>query len=105
MTLMIEGIEVECIIGDLPEEREREQTLVVDAELEIPDRAAETDALADTVDYAAAAESHATTRLAPSRSLHASPPLRGKSPAASMTVSPRLIRLSPIRAEARPAAP
>ena len=56
MTLMIEGIEVECIIGDLPEEREREQTLVVDAELEIPDRAAETDALADTVDYAAAAE-------------------------------------------------
>ncbi len=56
MTLRIEGIEVECIIGDLPEEREREQTLVVDAELEIPDRAAETDALADTVDYAAAAE-------------------------------------------------
>ena len=56
MTLRIEGIEVECVIGDLPEEREREQTLVVDAELEIPDRAAETDALADTVDYAAAAE-------------------------------------------------
>ena len=56
MTLRIEGIEAECIIGDLPEEREREQTLVVDAELEIPDRAAETDALADTVDYAAAAE-------------------------------------------------
>lgn len=56
MTLKIDGIEVECIIGDLPEERIREQTLVVDAELEIPDRAAETDALADTVDYAAAAE-------------------------------------------------
>ena len=56
MTLKIDGIEVECIIGDLPEERTREQTLVVDAELEIPDRAAETDALADTVDYAAAAE-------------------------------------------------
>jgi len=56
MTLKIDGIEVKCIIGDLPEERLHEQTLVVDAELEIPDRAAETDALADTVDYAAAAE-------------------------------------------------
>ena len=56
MTLKIDGIEVNCIIGDLPEERLHEQTLIVDVELEIPDRAAETDNLADTVDYAAAAE-------------------------------------------------
>ena len=44
--LCLNGIEVACVIGDLPEERQREQRLVVDATLEL-------DALADTVDYAA----------------------------------------------------
>ena len=52
--LRLNGIEVLCVIGDLPEERLREQRLVVDAELEMDVRpAAESDALSDTVDYAA----------------------------------------------------
>ena len=51
--LVLKGIEVKCVIGDMPEEREREQTLLVDAELEL-DLAAATasDSLADSVDYA-----------------------------------------------------
>ena len=54
--LVLKGIEVSCIIGDLPEEREREQTLLVDAELELDlAKAAESDNLADSVDYAALA--------------------------------------------------
>ena len=52
MTLKLNGIDVDCIIGERPEERTRTQTLRVDVELEIPGRAAETDDLADTVDYA-----------------------------------------------------
>jgi len=56
MTLKLNGIEVECIIGERPEERTRLQTLRVDVELSVPDTAAETDELADTVDYAALAE-------------------------------------------------
>lgn len=55
MTLRLNGIDVDCIIGERPDERTRTQTLRVDVELEIPDRAAETDDLADTVDYAALA--------------------------------------------------
>ena len=51
--LVLKGIEVKCIIGDLPEEREREQTLLVDAELELDlAAAAASDRLADSVDYA-----------------------------------------------------
>ena len=53
MTLKLNGIDVDCIIGDRPDERTRLQTLLVDVELDIPDTASETDALADTVDYAA----------------------------------------------------
>lgn len=53
MTLRLNGIDVDCVIGDLPDERERTQRLRVDVELEIAGKAAETDALADTVDYAA----------------------------------------------------
>ena len=61
MTLEINGIEVECVIGDLPEERERLQKLLVDLELELPDDVVETDALEDTVDYVEiAAEVRAT---------------------------------------------
>ena len=52
--LRLNGIEVACIIGDLPEERQREQRLVVDATLELDlSAAAASDALADTMDYAA----------------------------------------------------
>ena len=52
--LRLNGIEVACVIGDLPEERQREQRLVVDATLELDlSVAAASDALSDTVDYAA----------------------------------------------------
>ena len=52
--LRLNGIEVTCIIGDLPEERQREQRLVVDATLELDlSAAAASDVLSDTVDYAA----------------------------------------------------
>jgi len=56
MTLKLNGIEVDCVIGELPDERDRLQRLLVDVELEIPSAAAETDSLSDTVDYAALAE-------------------------------------------------
>ena len=52
MLLELNGIDVECIIGDRPDERERAQRLSVDVALEIGDAAAESDELADTVDYA-----------------------------------------------------
>ena len=56
MTLRLNGIDVDCVIGERPDERTRLQTLRVDVELEIPDDAAETDSLSDTVDYAALTE-------------------------------------------------
>ena len=56
MKLRLNGIEVDCVIGDRPDERDRVQRLVVDVELDVPDAAAETDELADTVDYAALSE-------------------------------------------------
>ena len=52
MKLELNGIEVECIIGEREDERNRLQTLSVDVAMEIPDDAAESDALEDTVDYA-----------------------------------------------------
>lgn len=51
MKLELNGIEVNCIIGDRPEERVRPQLLLVDVELTVPDTAADTDCLKDTVDY------------------------------------------------------
>ena len=52
--LRLNGIEVACVIGDLPEERQREQRLVVDATLALDlSAAAASDVLSDTVDYAA----------------------------------------------------
>ena len=51
--LFLQGLEVDCIIGDLPEERVKAQRLEIDVELEIDSAANETDDLADTVDYAA----------------------------------------------------
>ena len=54
--LVLKGIEAKCVIGDMPEEREREQVLSVDAELELDlAPAAASDRLADSVDYAALA--------------------------------------------------
>jgi len=54
--LVLKGVEVSCIIGDLPEERVREQLILVDAELGLDlASAAASDNLADSVDYAALA--------------------------------------------------
>ena len=51
--LRLNGIEVECILGDLPEERVREQTIHVDVALELDLAAAgSSDRLEDTIDYA-----------------------------------------------------
>lgn len=52
MKLALNGIDVECVIGEREDERNRLQRLRVDVTLEIPDDASETDALEDTVDYA-----------------------------------------------------
>ena len=54
--LELNGIDVDCVIGERPDERTRTQRLRVDVVLTIDDRAAETDELADTVDYAALTE-------------------------------------------------
>ena len=56
MKLLLNSLAVDCIIGELPEERVKQQTLILDIDLEIPDTAAASDELADTVDYAALAE-------------------------------------------------
>ena len=56
MRLRLDGIEVDCVIGERPDERDRLQRLKIDVDMEIPSTAAETDSLADTVDYAALAE-------------------------------------------------
>jgi len=56
MKLKLNGIDVDCIIGERPDERERLQKLRVDVELTVPDGAATSDELADTVDYAALTE-------------------------------------------------
>jgi dihydroneopterin aldolase len=50
--LSLNGLEVRCIIGDLPEERTVEQDLAVDVVIEIDSAAEDTDELVDTVDYA-----------------------------------------------------
>ena len=56
MTLQLNSLSVDCVIGELPEERVRLQTLLLDIILEIPDDASMSDELTDTVDYAALAE-------------------------------------------------
>jgi dihydroneopterin aldolase len=51
--LRLNAIEVDCILGDLPEERVTEQKVRVDVALEIDlQDAALSDSLDDTVDYA-----------------------------------------------------
>lgn len=52
MTLELNGLTVNCIIGERPEERLAPQNLRVDVAMEIGEAAAASDALADTVDYA-----------------------------------------------------
>ena len=56
MELQLNGIEVDCIIGERPDERLRTQRLLVDVALKINSKADESDELCDTVDYAALAE-------------------------------------------------
>jgi len=51
------GLEVRCIIGDLPEERLREQILMLDITLSLDlSHVLVSDALSDTVDYVAVSE-------------------------------------------------
>ena len=52
MLLELDGIDVDCIIGELPEERVRNQRLMVDVKLDICEDSLESDDLNDTVDYA-----------------------------------------------------
>jgi len=52
MRLELNGIDVDCVIGERTDERTRNQRLRVDVALEFSSRAVETDDLADTVDYA-----------------------------------------------------
>lgn len=56
MKLELNGIDVECIIGERPDERTHPQLLRVDVVLTIGDKASETDELADTIDYSALTE-------------------------------------------------
>ena len=60
--LELNALKVDCIIGDRPEEREREQSLILDVEMELDSTVAYSDSLNDTVDYVALSES-ITTRL------------------------------------------
>ena len=61
-TLLLEGLRIECIIGDRPHERTFPQELLVDLALQCDLRpAAASDALADTVDYVAVAQAIRTT--------------------------------------------
>lgn len=55
MKLLLEDLRFDCIIGDLPDERVREQSLRIDVELTVPETAGETDNVVDTADYAALA--------------------------------------------------
>ena len=50
------GIDVDCIIGDRPEERLTPQRLVVDVRLDVTGDADRTDRVEDTVDYAVLTE-------------------------------------------------
>ena len=52
MTLKLNGLEVDCVIGERPDERDRLQRLCVDVEMEVSAAAAETDSIDDAVDYA-----------------------------------------------------
>lgn len=64
MKLKLNGLDVECIIGERADERERLQRLRVDVELDVSAAAAQTDRLSDTVDYAALADKIRTSLVA-----------------------------------------
>ena len=64
MKLELNGIDVDCIIGERPDERTRPQRLRVDVVLTIGDTAAETDELADTIDDAVLTEEIRTALVA-----------------------------------------
>ena len=64
MRLELNGIDVDCIIGERADERVRTQRLRVDVALTVPDRAGETDELRDTVDYVALTEKIRTALIA-----------------------------------------
>ena len=64
MRLELNGIDVDCIIGERADERVRTQRLRVDVALTVPERAGETDELGDTVDYAALTERIRTALVA-----------------------------------------
>lgn len=53
MTLKLNGLFVDCVIGERADERMRLQRLRLDVSLEVDERVADTDELSDTVDYAA----------------------------------------------------
>jgi len=57
MILELNGIDVDCIIGERADERNRLQNLRVEARLDVRENAAESDELSETVDYAALTES------------------------------------------------
>jgi dihydroneopterin aldolase len=63
--LELRGLEVRCVIGDRPEERVCEQTLVLDIVLVLDLSAVlASDALCDTVDYVAVADDVRATLIA-----------------------------------------
>lgn len=56
MILRLNELQVDCILGDLPEERSVPQRISVSAELTLDDNAGAGDRLETTVDYAVLAE-------------------------------------------------
>lgn len=56
MILELNGLEVDCVIGERPEERDILQTLSLDVALDISEESSLSDELDDTVDYAALSE-------------------------------------------------
>ncbi len=63
-TILLEGLRVECIIGDLPHERTFPQELFLDLELACDlRRVAQSDALADTVNYVAVTDAIRATLI------------------------------------------
>lgn len=52
MKLELNGLEVNCVIGERPEERTKIQRLRVDVSMDVDESASESDSLDDVVDYA-----------------------------------------------------
>ena len=62
--VLVNDLTVDCILGDLPHEREQAQRVTLDLELEVDTRpAARSDDLADAADYMHAAKIAATTAV------------------------------------------